>query len=171
MEQLTATSPLKFMSTRLVREPTINKRPKLSSPEEIANFLKERLDLSYDREVLGVICLSPQLQVNSAEICSVGAVDGSLCSCSEIFRSAILSASKGIILFHTHPTTDNSNFSPDDVASSLRVFEAAKIIGLQLLDHIVLAGNGTWKSLRQIAEPLPIDAYCRRELPWIKKGE
>ena len=44
MEHLTATMPLQYVSTRLVREPTFEDRPKLTSSDDVAEFLKQRLD-------------------------------------------------------------------------------------------------------------------------------
>ena len=163
MEQLlTPTMPLRYVSTRLVREPCFEDRPRLQSSEDVANFLKERLDLSLDREVLGVICLSPMMHINLAEICGIGTVDSAMIHVREVFKSAITSSSVGIILFHTHPTTDRAEPSMDDIYTTKRMAEAGRMLGIQVFDHIILAGNGDWTSIKDLAGDMSLLAYCSK---------
>lgn len=163
MEQLTPVMPLQYVSTRLVHEPTFKERPILGEAEKVAEFLKERLDLSMDREVLGVICVSPMMQVNLAEIVSIGTIDSALVHAREIFKSAITSSSIGIILFHTHPTTDSSEPSFPDLATTKRLIEAGKILGIEIFDHIILAGDGSWTSMKDEAGTLSLLAYINKK--------
>lgn len=163
MEHLTATMPLQYVSTRLVREPTFEDRPKLTSSDDVAEFLKQRLDLSLDREVLGVITLSPMMQVNVAEICSIGTIDAAMIHVREVYKSAITSSSVAIILFHTHPSSDSAYPSMDDLATTKRMVEAGKILGINFIDHIIIAGNGTWTSLKDMAGDSSLITYINKK--------
>lgn len=163
MEQLTATMPLQYVSTRLVHEPTFKERPILSESEKVAEFLKQRLDLSLDREVLGVICLSPMMQANLAEIVSIGTIDSAMIHAREIFKSAIVSSSVGIILFHTHPSTDSSEPSMVDLATTKRMIEAGKILGIEIFDHIIIAGDGSWTSMQDEAGSQALLTYINKK--------
>lgn len=165
MEQLlTENQPLQYVSTRLVREPTFN-RPVLHSPEDAANFLLQRLDLTLDREILGVICFSPMMQVNHAEICSIGTLDNAMIHAREIFKAAILSSSVGVMLFHTHPTSDRANPSREDITCTRKMVEAGDILGIPVFDHFILSGNGEWCSMSELAEGKTLLQYC------IEKGK
>lgn len=163
MEQLTPVKSLQYVSTRLVREPTFEDRPILGESKKVAEFLKQRLDLTLDREVLGVICLSPMMQINSAEIVSIGTVDSAMIHAREIFKAAITSSSVGIILFHTHPTTDSAEPSMDDLATTKRMIEAGRILGIQVIDHFILTGTGAWTSMKDLAGDSSLLTYINKK--------
>ena len=171
MEQLlTATMPLQYVSTRLVREPTFDDRPILKDANAVADFLKQRLDLSLDREVLGVICLSPRKQVNLAEIISIGTIDGTMMHAREVYKSAITSSSVAIILFHTHPTSGIALPSECDLVATKRMIEAGAILGINFVDHIIIAGNGSWSSIFALAGEEDMHTFVKNQLQ-IMQGE
>jgi len=80
---------------------------------------------------------------------TVGTLDASLVHPREAFRPAILDAAAAILLFHNHPSGDPTPSREDRLVTE-RLTEAGKIIGIQVLDHIVV-GDGTWRgvSLRE----------------------
>ena len=165
MNELTLGNPLQYVSTRLVREPTFSSRPILKSPIEVANFLKQRVDLDMDREVFGTICFSPAMQVNHAEITSIGVLDCTLLTMREIYKTAVTSSSGAIVIWHTHPTTGLVKPSHDDYGSTLKAIEAGRILSIKLLDHIILSGDGSWISMNQMAqeENMDLEEFCKHK--------
>jgi len=63
-------------------------------------------------------------------------------------KQALLRSAAGILLFHTHPSGDPSP-SAEDLAFTRRLSDAADLLGLRLLDHVVLGGGHRWVSLRK----------------------
>ena len=61
---------------------------------------------------------------------------------------ALLTNAAGIILAHNHPSGDPSP-SAEDLAFTRRMAEAGDLIGIRLVDHLILASEEKWVSLRQ----------------------
>lgn len=76
--ELTVKQPIKFLGSRLVREPDCSERPIIKTPEDAAFFLHERIAEGLDREVFGVITLSPAGHVHHCEIVSIGTIESAL---------------------------------------------------------------------------------------------
>jgi DNA repair protein RadC len=56
----------------------------------------------------------------------------------EVFREATAAAAASIVLFHNHPSGDPTP-SPDDVALTMRMISAGDIMGIDVVDHLILA--------------------------------
>jgi DNA repair protein RadC len=56
----------------------------------------------------------------------------------EVFREAAAASAAAIVLFHNHPSGDPAP-SPDDVALTARMVNAGAIMGIDVLDHVILA--------------------------------
>jgi DNA repair protein RadC len=68
---------------------------------------------------------------------SIGTLNANLIHPREVFKEAVRSSAAQIIIAHNHPSGDPEP-SPDDVAITRRLEEAAKIFGIELLDHIIV---------------------------------
>ena len=77
-----------------------------------------------------------------------GTVNQSLISSREIFVEALRCDAVNIILIHNHPSGDCTP-SRDDMASTLAISKAGKIIGINVLDHIII-GDRSYSSLREL---------------------
>lgn len=75
-----------------------------------------------------------------------GTLAGSLIHPREIFHLAIRNLGAGIIVLHNHPSGDPEP-SQEDLKATRQISEASKIVGIQLLDHIII-GNGTYFSFK-----------------------
>ena len=62
----------------------------------------------------------------------------------EVVRRAIELEAAAIILVHNHPSGDPSP-SPEDLAMTAQVVEAASVLGIAVRDHVIV-GNGRWTS-------------------------
>jgi DNA repair protein RadC len=72
---------------------------------------------------------------------SVGNLTGSIVSPREVFKPAILANAAALICAHNHPSGDPKP-SPEDRETTKRLHEAGKLLGIQVLDHIII-GDGT----------------------------
>ena len=68
---------------------------------------------------------------------TVGTLDASLVHPREVFRAAIKDAASSIILVHNHPSGDPTP-SGADIDVTNRLTESGKLLGIDVLDHIVL---------------------------------
>jgi DNA repair protein RadC len=68
----------------------------------------------------------------------VGGMAACPLSAADVLRWALLSGVSSFVLVHNHPS-GNPTPSAEDIALTERVHEAAKIMGLRILDHVVLA--------------------------------
>lgn len=99
------------------------------------------LSLRSDQERFVIAYLDIKNRVQSIVSITVGTLDASLVHPREVFKPAILEGSASIILSHNHPS-GNPTPSPQDMAVTDRLTEAGKLIGINVLDHIVY-GDGT----------------------------
>ena len=60
---------------------------------------------------------------------------------------AIEAPAAAIILAHNHPSNDPSP-SPEDIAVTRQIVEAGKLLGIEVLDHLII-GNGRFTSLKE----------------------
>jgi DNA repair protein RadC len=71
---------------------------------------------------------------------SHGTVNASLVTPREVFQKALLANAVSIILMHNHPSGDSTP-SQQDIEITKRLVEAGKIVGVDVLDHIVVGDN------------------------------
>ena len=78
---------------------------------------------------------------------SKGTVNSAVISPRELFVEALQKDAVSIILLHNHPSGDPTP-SREDILVTKRVFEAGRMIGVELLDHIII-GNNCYSSMRE----------------------
>jgi DNA repair protein RadC len=112
-------------------------RDALRGPAAAAAALRPLL-LGRGQEHVAVLALDARRRVQAAELVSQGTLTQSLAHPREVFRTAIKLGAAGIVVGHNHPSGDPSP-SPDDHALTRRLKEAAEILGIPLIDHIIVA--------------------------------
>jgi DNA repair protein RadC len=65
-----------------------------------------------------------------------------------IFRKALLRDASGVLAFHTHPSGDPTP-SAEDLLFTQRLAEIGRLMEINLVDHLILAGAQRWASMRQ----------------------
>ena len=78
---------------------------------------------------------------------SVGSISSCIIHPREVFKAAILTNSKSIILAHNHPSGDPSP-SEDDIGMTRRLIKASEILDIEILDHIII-GYKSYRSFKQ----------------------
>jgi DNA repair protein RadC len=107
-------------------------------PEDVWIELREYRD--HKKEHLIALYRDARSQEIKREVISVGTLTANLVHPREVFEVAIRNSAAQIILAHNHPSGDPEP-SPQDLEITLRLVEAGKILGVQLEDHIILAGE------------------------------
>lgn len=122
------------------------KTVELSNPGAVYEYLAPRM-ASLDREHFLVMLLNAKNRVILDEFVSEGTLTATLVHPREIFKSAIRFRAHAIILAHNHPSGDPTP-SREDREVTQRLIDAGKIIGIEVLDHIVL-GEDRFISFRE----------------------
>ena len=99
------------------------------------------------REHVAIVCFDASMRATCIDIVSRGSANMSPCYIPEVFKAAIASNATCIMMFHNHPSGDPAP-SREDTLLTERIRQAAEIIGLHLLDHIVI-GDHRYVSFRE----------------------
>lgn len=128
-------------------------RPRLTSPRQIAAYLLPEYG-SCAVEQFGIVMLDSKYRVIRTKLMSVGSLDSTVVHPREVFREAAAGAAAAIILFHNHPSGDASP-SPDDVILTARMVSAGEIMGIDVLDHLILADQMYYSMMESGHVPRP----------------
>lgn len=109
------------------------------SPEDVFDQLKDIRD--HKKEHFVVFYLDTRNQEIQREIISVGTLNANLVHPREVFESAIKNNTAQILVAHNHPSGDPEP-SEDDKLITKRLVEAGKILGIEVIDHVIIAKNG-----------------------------
>ena len=88
-----------------------------------------------------VITLDGASRVINSRVIHIGTVNQSLVHPREVFRDAISDNAVGIIIAHNHPS-GTLEASRADISITKRLKEASRIIGIDLLDHVIITREG-----------------------------
>lgn len=135
------------------------KGEKLTSPEKIIAFAGEELK-NLQKEIVRVVILDTKKQFISYRDVSIGTINMSLIHPREIFKSAIDNMADTIVIMHNHPSGDPSP-SKEDMEITKRLKEAGKIIGIEVLDHIIVGDYGYYSFLEH--GNLWLKTMCKRK--------
>ena len=110
-----------------------------TTPESIAKYYMEDMRHSKQEE-MKLLLLNTKARLIGETNISKGTVNSAVVSPRELFLEALQKNAVFIILIHNHPSGDPTP-SREDVIVSKRVMEAGKLIGIELLDHIIIGDN------------------------------
>jgi DNA repair protein RadC len=114
-------------------------RPVVSSPADVDGLLRGRI-ANLDRENFVAVLLNTKNEVIEFPTISVGTLSASLVHPREVFKPAIRASAASVVLAHNHPS-GRVEPSREDREVTRRLSEAAEIIGIEVLDHVIL-GDG-----------------------------
>ncbi|MDR3595059.1 DNA repair protein RadC [Clostridium sp.] len=117
----------------------------ITQPRDAYEFCKDMALLQ--EENLKLLCLNTKNKIIHSLTVSIGTLNSSLVHPREVFAPAIKSKAASIIVLHNHPSGDPSP-SSEDISITTRLKECGKLIGINLLDHIII-GNGKYVSLKE----------------------
>lgn len=126
------------LGQRLARESL--SRQKLDSPELIHELLGAEMR-RLRKESLRVVLLDTRYHLIRVEEVSSGSVNESIAHPRDVFRPAVISSAYAVIVVHNHPSGDASP-SQTDHSLTRRLAEAAELLQIKLLDHIIVGAPG-----------------------------
>jgi len=108
-------------------------------PEDVWKELKDIRE--HKKEHFIIFYLDSRNQEIKREIISVGSLNANLVHPREVFEPAVKNLAAQVILAHNHPSGDPEP-SEDDLEINKRLVEAGKILGIEIIDHIIVTKNG-----------------------------
>lgn len=116
----------------------------IKKPKDVADIFID--ELRYEKkEVLKVIILNTKNVVQKIIDVATGGTFNISIKPKDVFEEAIKLGMPKIILVHNHPSGDPTP-SMSDIETTNRVYECAKLLGIELLDHVVI-GDGKYESI------------------------
>ena len=134
------------LSRRISRRFVMAEIPRFQSPEAVVNYYMEEMR-HLEQEQLRVMLMDNKQGLIRDVLISKGTVNTSIASPREILIEALRYRAVGMIMVHNHPSGDPTP-SREDCQITQRVKEAGKLVGIQLLDHIVI-GDGSYSSFKK----------------------
>jgi len=124
----------------------ISAKISLSSADVVASYLQKLIGAE-TKEHFVIMYLDSRYKLIIENV-SIGTLDASLVHPREVFKKAILTNAAQCIVAHNHPSGDPEP-SPQDIALTRQLVDASKIIGIDLIDHVIVANN-KFRSLKEL---------------------
>jgi len=122
-------------------------RAVINSPQDVANLLLADMAV-LDQEHLRILLLNTRNEVLGIQEIYVGNVNSSVVRAAEVFRPAVQANAPSIIVVHNHPSGDPAPSSQDvDITNEL--ISTGKLLGIELLDHVVLGRGNRFVSMNE----------------------
>ncbi|MEE6449662.1 DNA repair protein RadC [Gottfriedia acidiceleris] len=118
----------------------------IKSPDDCANFMMDEMRF-LEQEHFVCLYLNTKNQVIARETIFKGSLNASIVHPREVFKEAFRRSASSIICLHNHPSGDPTP-SREDIEVTKRLVECGKIIGIELLDHIII-GEHKYVSLKE----------------------
>ncbi len=117
---------------------------KLVNADDAVRVLRDLLRaedrIDKEKEHFYVIHLNTRSVIKAVELVSLGILNSTVIHPRETFRRAISEGACSILLAHNHPSEDTDP-SEDDIKITKAMFEAGRIVGIEVADHIIFS----WK--------------------------
>jgi len=121
-------------------------KPTITCPADAANLLLGEMSL-LEQESMRVVLLDTRNRVQAIQTIYQGSLNTTMVRVGELFREAVRANCAAIIVAHNHPSGDPSP-SPEDVAITKDIVSAGKLLGIEVLDHLVI-GHQRFISLKE----------------------
>ena len=141
---------ISFLNLKVVKETSgrYDVRKKIQSPNDIFNIAQNVIQANeYAEENLWLITLDTKNNITGIFTVSTGSLNSTIVHPREIFKRAVLQNAASIIICHNHPSGDPAP-SQEDINITKRIYDAGKILGIELLDHIII-GDNKYTSLKE----------------------
>ena len=122
------------------QEGSWDEKQQVSESRDIAKFLKTRLQ-DHSFEVFGVLFLNRANRIINFEIVSQGGITGTVADPRIILKKALEHEAVSLILCHNHPSGNLKPSRADELLTS-KIKEAALLLDINVLDHIIVSDRG-----------------------------
>lgn len=134
------------LANRLDSYPVVAGSTPLSTPDAVLNVVKGRLRGKKKEHFLALLLDTRNRLLKLSEV-SIGSLDSSIVHPREAFKEAISVSAATVIFVHNHPSGD-PEASEDDIKLTRRLSDAGKIVGIDVLDHIII-GDDSFVSMKR----------------------
>jgi len=111
----------------------------IRSPEDGANYVMN--DMRFlTQEHFVCLYLNTKNQVLHKQTVFIGSLNASIVHPREVFREALKRSAASIIAVHNHPS-GSPDPSREDIEVTKRLVECGKMIGIEILDHLIIGEN------------------------------
>lgn len=131
---------------RRVSSLNYNDRYVIRSPQDCANYCMDEMRF-LSQEHFVCLYLNTKNQVLHKQTIFIGSLNASIVHPREVFKEAFRRSAASIICLHNHPSGDPAP-SREDIEVTKRLAECGKIIGIDLLDHVII-GEQKYVSLKE----------------------
>jgi len=114
-------------------------RPVIREPKDVLPYIQHIADKK--QEYFLCLTLNGAHEVIQSRVVTVGLLDSSQVHPREVFADAIADRAAAVILAHNHPS-GSLEPSEEDLRLTRQLVEAGKILGIDVLDHIIVAKRG-----------------------------
>jgi DNA repair protein RadC len=121
----------------------------INNPIAARNLFIEVAELDKrSEEVFVMATIDVRNKVTGLFEVSTGTLNSSLVTPREVFKRAILQNAAGIVLGHNHPS-GNIDASSDDITITKKLVKSGKILGVNVVDHIIVGNEGDYSSMKE----------------------
>ena len=121
----------------------------INNPIAARNLFIEVAELDKrSEEVFVMATIDVRNKVTGLFEVSTGTLNSSLVTPREVFKRAILQNAAGIVLGHNHPS-GNIDASSDDINITKKLIKSGKILGVNVVDHIIVGNEGNYSSMKE----------------------
>jgi DNA repair protein RadC len=111
----------------------------IKDPEAVVRAIRASIK-DKAKEHFKLILLNPRNKIIGISTISIGTLNASLVHPREIFKDAIMHSAASVVLAHNHPSGDPDP-SEDDIKITKKLVESGKILGIEVVDHIIIGKN------------------------------
>ena len=122
--------------TKRMSKPIDTSQVQINSPKDVADLLTDEMRFEKREIVKAIILNSKNTIVKIVDVC-YGGTNSAVLKPKDVLQEAIKLGAPKIILVHNHPSGDPTP-SKSDFEFTERLVQASKIMGIELLDHIVI---------------------------------
>lgn len=139
LNQLESINKLRELNN-LYRRLSKYKEYQFKDSKDIVEFLDTQYPNKYDKEQFIVAYLDKDNKLLSCETISTGTLNASIVHPRDVLKQALKHNSNKLILSHNHPS-GNPKPSKEDIKITIRLMEAAKLLDIEIIDHIIVGQN------------------------------
>ena len=163
LRQIKGIGPMNVFGLKLVQalsgiyyKDKLNDSLKLNSPDEVYAYLKEKI--GYEKKEHVVVLFFDSKNNLIIDDVSVGTLNASLMHPRELFNKAVLKNASHVLVAHNHPSGDSTP-STEDITVTKRLIQAGKILGINVVDHMVISSSG-YTSIREEHPSMFSASFC-----------
>ncbi|KAB2889726.1 MAG: DNA repair protein RadC [Burkholderiaceae bacterium] len=138
---LLATTDQILEAARQAIEYKLQRGASFSSPATVKEYLRAKL-AGFEHEVFAVLFLDAQLNLIEYAEMFRGTISSASVHPREVVKEAMRANAAAVILSHNHPS-GNPEPSAADRSMTQQLKAALKLVDVQVLDHVIVAGNCT----------------------------